>query len=406
MKKVITALQNEIVNKKLRQYNEIEVVINDIQYQEGIIEVLEIETKIDFIIISELLPGELNLKELINKIKKINNKINLIIILENENKELENYLESQINIYFFYNNKIKIEEIAKIIINNNLNKIEKEINELKEIIKNNNSEIIQNNNTINLSDEEIKKIENQIQEEYQTKKNKIKNKKIFEKNKIKNNSEIVLIAGKRGSGKSIFITNIIKYFEKFKNNILIIEINNNPNIQLLFGLKNNFNENKINKKINYLYINEKDEIFKKINILKNKYDFIMIEINNYENIKKIEMLTNKIIFLCEANILEIKNSKKIIDIYLKELKINKEKINILINKYGAESIDIDIVKEIFNNINIIGKINFIKNYNILINQKMNSIYLENRIKNQYKKIAKNILKNKNEKQYYLNKIKE
>ena len=88
MKKIITALLNENVNEKLKQYEEINVVMKDIQYQEGIIEVLQIQKEIDFIILSELLPGQYNIKQLIEEIKKIKNDIKIILILEKENKEI------------------------------------------------------------------------------------------------------------------------------------------------------------------------------------------------------------------------------------------------------------------------------------------------------------------------------
>jgi hypothetical protein len=72
MKKIITAIGNEILNKKLKKENDFEVIIEDIQYKEGIIEYLEKENNIDILIISELLPGNIELKELIEKIKNIN----------------------------------------------------------------------------------------------------------------------------------------------------------------------------------------------------------------------------------------------------------------------------------------------------------------------------------------------
>ena len=71
MKKIITAIGNEILNKKLKEENDFEVIIEDIQYKEGIIEYLEKENNIDILIISELLPGNIELKELIKKIKNI-----------------------------------------------------------------------------------------------------------------------------------------------------------------------------------------------------------------------------------------------------------------------------------------------------------------------------------------------
>ena len=87
MKTIITALLNKTVNDKLKEYNEIQVIMNDIQYQDGIIEALETNNNIDYIILSELLPGEKNINELIKKIKEMRKDINIILILKQENKE-------------------------------------------------------------------------------------------------------------------------------------------------------------------------------------------------------------------------------------------------------------------------------------------------------------------------------
>ena len=52
--KILTAIGNPILNNELKKIEDIEVINNDIQYQEGIFEILEIEKEIDFIIISQL----------------------------------------------------------------------------------------------------------------------------------------------------------------------------------------------------------------------------------------------------------------------------------------------------------------------------------------------------------------
>ena len=90
MDKLITALDNKYINKKLRELNKYEIKYDDILYQEGIFEILEKE-EIDIILLSEILKGPYNIKELINKIKKINDKIEIIIILEKKNEELEKF---------------------------------------------------------------------------------------------------------------------------------------------------------------------------------------------------------------------------------------------------------------------------------------------------------------------------
>lgn len=449
MKKIITALLNKTVNEKLKEYKEIDVVMNDIQYKEGIIEALEINPEIEYIILSELLPGEILIKELIEKIKQIKSEIKIIIILEKENKELENYLLAKGNIKIFYNNEIKINEIAELIININQNeKLELEIKKLKEIIinkkdnfenkyeiKNNeeNNKIINTENKTLITEEEKKKIEEEIENEFNNNKiiNKIINNIFIKKviNKVKKqtqniNCKIIIISGISGVGKSFFTVNLSKYLAEQKNNILIIDFDFiNNSIQTLFGIKNKTEENidknniekliiKINSKINLISQanlifnkNEEFKILKIIQELKTKYNFIIIDINNYEEILNlIKEEISKIIFITESNILQIKKSQNILEKYINKFLIEKEKVFILINKVKNDSLNFNILNKAFQNYNIIGKINFINNYNFIINQNMNNMFLENKIKNQYKNIANKISQNNKIDEYYLDKI--
>ena len=65
--KIVTALENPKINEKLKQETNFEVIGNDIQYQEGVIEILEKNPEINLIIISELLSGQIGFKKLRNK---------------------------------------------------------------------------------------------------------------------------------------------------------------------------------------------------------------------------------------------------------------------------------------------------------------------------------------------------
>ena len=47
--RILTALQNPEINKILKEQTNYNVVENDIQYQEGIIEILEKNNKIDYV---------------------------------------------------------------------------------------------------------------------------------------------------------------------------------------------------------------------------------------------------------------------------------------------------------------------------------------------------------------------
>ena len=71
--KVITALDNPKFIKKLKE-EKYEIIGKDIQYREAIIEILERAKKVDLIIVSEKIPGEINIENLIAQIHKINKK--------------------------------------------------------------------------------------------------------------------------------------------------------------------------------------------------------------------------------------------------------------------------------------------------------------------------------------------
>ena len=99
MNKIVTAIGNKNVNLKLKQEEKIEVIGEDIQYEDGILELLEKEININFLIISEEIVNKNKIINLIEKIKIINKYIKIILILENKDEELENIL--------FYISKIR-----------------------------------------------------------------------------------------------------------------------------------------------------------------------------------------------------------------------------------------------------------------------------------------------------------
>ena len=176
MKKIITALANPILNENLKKEKDFEILTKDIQYQEGIFDIMEEKNEIDYLILSEILPGENNIEKLIEKIKEKNIKIKIIIILESKKEELENILYKKEILKIYYNNEVEINEIISFIknenkkIENDNEEIKKELNKLKEILM--------KNNIYYEIDEENNSIKNE-------KSNKIKNNKTENNNKIK-----------------------------------------------------------------------------------------------------------------------------------------------------------------------------------------------------------------------------
>ena len=409
MKKIITALAEPQLNNELKKEKDFIVIGKDIQYQEGVIEILETEKEVDFLIISEALPGNEKIENLIEKIKQINNEVNIVIILENKKEELEKNLYSK-NVYLILYNKIEIKEIIKLIKNKKEDeneKIKKEINDLKKIIIEQNSKNKQN-----------------------------KKQKIKEVKELNSQKEIICILGSGGVGKSIFTVNLAKSLIYSKKKILIIDFDIlNNSLHTILGVKkyseriskkikeNNLIKDKIGLKELKIKINKRIDLISGINLLfDSKYKINNIQFNNlFNDVKKfydviiidtssecffnytkdIIKKSNINIFIVEPNLLEIQKSKNILKIYKEEWNIDNNKINILFNKFNKNSIDINILKIIFSEYNIIGKIDINNKYNLIINKNANK--LDKNIKKEYLKIIEKYLINRKKKFYKKNK---
>ena len=94
MKNIITAINNPELNNEIKKEKNLKIIYKDIIYKEGIIEILEEKKEINLIIINYDLPGKIEIEDLVNKIKKINEKIELIFILEKEDIEKEQKLNT------------------------------------------------------------------------------------------------------------------------------------------------------------------------------------------------------------------------------------------------------------------------------------------------------------------------
>lgn len=421
MKKIITAIGNEKLNQKLREEDTFEIMTGDIQYKEGVLEFLEKENNIDFLILSELLSGKLELKELIEKIKIINSNIQIILFLEEKNQELENYLYAKGIYFIFYHNQIEIEEIINLIKNKKYDsneKLKKELDELKLMLLEKES-----NKKIGIKDFlENKRLKNNIYNNSQN--NKIN---------IKQIKEIICISGTNGVGKSIFSINLAKSFMERTNKILIIDFDIlNNSLHTILGIKkytekikSRIKNNNLLEKIQIedliIKVNSKIDLISGINLLfdskyqissikiknildnlKEKYEMIIIDTSSecfFEYTKEIMKNSNTNIFIAEANLLEIKKAKRLLNIYINEWQIPKSNFNILFNKYNKNSIDFSILENIFSGFSILGKLSINPDYNLLIN-KNNTNKLKGEINQEYSKINKNLIQKINNSYFY------
>ena len=398
MIKIMTAINNPILNEELKNEKRVVVICRDIQYKEGILEILEKEIEIDYIIINENLPGEIELKNLIEKILEKKEKIKKIIIIKKENKDKSKIdLNNEKVMTICYQNEINLNKLKNY---NSLGKIkkrdknEKQMNLKKYLKKYFQGKTINKINNIKLK---IKKIN--IIKYYQ---NYIKN-----KNKNKNaNTKIITVLGEEKVGKSMIIINFAYYLKNKNHKILIVELNDeNSNFYTIFGckkknkiirkkrqkiknkcnkLKENFTlkiikENiiknmiiKINKNIDLISYNKLLNFYI-VKKLANNYNYILIENYSKKNKiinKKIIKNSDKNILLIKPNLLGIKNSKKIIE----KNNLNKiDNLKIIINNYNKNSINDKIIKKIFYENEIIGKIKYRIEFESLINNNLKNI---------------------------------
>ena len=348
--KIITAITNEILNERIKELKQHEVLCKDIQYQEALLEILEKNKNINLLILSNILPGELEFCELINVIKYKNDKIKLFIILDEQKEETVKFLIKKDITNIFVNNKITINEIIQKISKQNENIIKIENSHIKDKCK-----------------EKFKKFKDMLISG------------ILHKKKQRKQREISII-GATKVGKTVIM--ILLSLQFVNEKILLINFESN-NLNVIFGKKNNQKIQKYNKNIDFVNINNYEEIIK---IERNKYDYIFFEIEDIDNKNKIIEKSDDIILIVEPNLIGIKETKIILEKVINKYKIKKEKIKIIYNKKNIFSIKQCILNQMFEGFKNIGSIKSNNYYTYLINK--NFMIQNEKIRKEYKKIIK------------------
>lgn len=396
MKRIITAIGNENLNQKLNAEKEFEIVTKDISYREGILEYLEKESNIDFLILSELLPGEIDLKGLIEKIKDAHNMIQIILFLENKNQELENYLYAKGVYFIFYHNQISISQIIEIMKDEDTNitkQLKNEIETLKQLLKEKESKRTRKMNffqgknrksksknelierTEEIEGDKMVKISEEIEIPYRPKqtllqayqneqsiRKAVQSNEIIRENNLEGNhmnilvnksstenieKEVICVSGTNGIGKSIFSINLAKSFMPIKNKILIIDFDVlNNSLHTILGIKkypekirNKLKNNDLLKEIQVeeliMKVNSKIDLIAGINLLfDSKYKISSAKIKN---------ILSKLKEKYETIIIDT-SSECFLD-YTKEIMKNSN-VNIFIT--GANLVEIKKAKRLLN----------------------------------------------------------
>jgi CO dehydrogenase nickel-insertion accessory protein CooC1 len=346
--KILTAVGDNELSKKLRECGHI-ICSLDIQYKDGIIEYLEINNDVDFIIINSKLPSVISNEELIKKIKNINQNINIIFLNE------KNILDHTYKIFDQYN----MEEIIKLFM----------MDEKRNFDNSNNSKII----TI-LGPNGI-------------------GKSVFAINlaNVINDKKKVIIDFDVLNNSLNYLLDIKKYTNKIQNNLrknlldysikksFVWENDNDYDINLKpIAIKTKYNVDLISG-INLIIDTQTQLSPSKIrNILlklKSIYDVIIVDSSTQcflEYTKQIMTISDELIFLSGTSMYEIKKSKRLLEIYNNEYGIPKEKIYIVFNKCTKNSTDNSILRKIFFDYKVIGNISLNEYYEKLLTEKRNN----------------------------------
>lgn len=365
--KVITALGNPIINEKLKEYDKYEIIGKDIQYEEGIFEILEENNNIDILLVSNNLPKEYDFKILINKIIKIKNNLKIIVFLKEKDETIENFLISKNIFEIYYMSNIE-EFFYKINVNNEMKY--DDIEEIKKLINNN-----------------IKKIENYDNKNITKKKKKsniILNKTIKEDYENNEKKEIIVITGNNGAGKSIISAIFSDFLIKHNKKVLLIDmdfnystisslfdIKNKKNNDLIVNIKNNFDIIFDLKKYLFQSNFNYEFIYKELSKFRIIYDYIIIDLPGDKEqamVKEMLQLSDKIIYLFEPNLIELQKANLNLESYINDLKIDSNKIKLILNKSNKYKIDKNILTSVFSEYEIIGDVEYSEMLNLVINK--------------------------------------
>lgn len=361
--KIITATGVPEINERLRKETNYEVIGKDIQYQEGILEILDEKSDIEGIILSNNLIIEMEFNLLISRILEINKDIEIIVFLKEKDDEIEIFLNSNeiYKIYYLDNYEmfflgLKNKEMSNKDITQNIEDFKK---------------IIYQERTIDRSE------------------NKIVNKEKIKENFYINN--IISFSGSYGVGKSIISILFSKYISQ-KYKVLLIDCDFfNKSINTILGISKmpkNYDKKRILSAItkyhnNFYVLSSLDNFINKfefadylslINCLeeiKNEFDFIIIDTSSdfTSKINKfIYSYSSKIVFLIEPNLSEVKKANMFLEKIIKDYEIQEKKLNIIFNKVNKYKINKRILNEIYSEKNILGEINYSERYNLIINK--------------------------------------
>lgn len=370
MKRIITAMGNPTLNNELKKYAQYDVITGDLFYQDAVIDILE-EENAEVLTLSGLLQGQWELNDFIDRIRKVNQQIRIIIVMDELDTEIKcGLLERGIQ-DIFLDETVEVKDILESIEREEpiRKKLEKAKFKLEE----------KNENSYNSEEKVVVVKECQKQ-------------------------EIIAISGTNGVGKSTIVYNFARCLaSKSESKILVIDFDTlSGNLDELFDInkipqnveigidldkrcginyaadlisKNRFDSNVFDeivvhsKGIDILTGNESlyycqeilsEDIYNKIlESAKEKYDFIILDTSSnifLDSTRWSLQKSTKIIFTLENNYLNLKKATQLLDIFTSTWGILKSKISLVINKEKINGLTCELISKILENYEVVGKI--------------------------------------------------
>ncbi len=399
MKRIITAMGNDVLNNELKKYAKYDVILEDLFYQDMVISNI-VKYEFDTLIISGLLQGQWNLEEFVDKIRSKNSFVRIIIVTDEIDSSLRKILESKNVLDIFIDSTVEIQNIIDAIDR------EETVKKKYEMVREETADYILENDINKDNKTNIKEREN----------NQVKEKFILEKAVQK--QEIIAISGISGAGKSTIATNICKVLsQKSDSKILLIDldtlngnidellkINKVPeNIEIVIDddkrsginyateliMKNRFDSNVFdelvinadgfdvltgNTSLHYCQNVLKEEYYEKmLQSAKEKYDFIIIDTSSnifLDSTKWALQTANRVLFVTESNYLSIKKMQQFINVIINIWGVWKQKIEIIINKKYKSELENEAISRIMEGLKIIGEIKFNEENNMTSYEKI------------------------------------
>ena len=410
MKRIITAMGNDVLNNELRKYAKYDILYEDLFCQDILINKIS-KSETDVIIISALLQGQWDLEEFVEKIRSKNSIARIIIVTDEIDTSMKKILESYNVLDVFIDSTVEIPDIIDAI-------------DREETVRKKYEMLGESNAEYNVSVPEVESVP-------------IKNNIVLEK--MVQKQEIITISGISGAGKSTVAINFCKVLsQKSDARILLIDLDTlNGNIDEMLQIskipqniemaidddkrsginyavelimKNRFDSNVFdelvvnangfdvltgNTSLHYCQNVLKEEYYDKLlKCAKEKYDFIVIDTSSnifLDSTKWALREASKILFVTEGNFLSLKKLQQFIHIITNIWGVWKPKIEIIVNKKYKNEIENEVIFKVTDGLKIIGEIK--------LNEENNAISYEKILSNinyiPKKKIIERILDIKN-----------